>query len=252
MGMASNDYEEEYLWGATFTAANKEFTWSPEESEKDGATEEEDKDDPSVKPGHRLLLKTAVLMPEAKKDDVCILQVESEGYNKAKVITPIVAMRGGTDHQLYVDVLVPHKATFKLVQGEGPIHLVGSHCVNFYGYRLVIISVVTQQENFGDFYGRDVGGDYSDDETDNTMDEESEEQQAGSKEKKLSGKKESPGKAGDNKTPVKESSEEKKKSPGKDEKKESPAKERENSGGKKRKASEDKANSAEKKKKGEN
>ena len=137
MGMAGNDYEEEYLWGATFTSANKEFTWSPEESEKDGATEEEDKDDPSVKPGHRLLLKTAVLMPEAKKDDVCILQVESEGYNKTKVITPIVAMRGGADHQLYVDVLVPHKATFKLIQGEGPIHLVGSHCVNFYGYRLV-------------------------------------------------------------------------------------------------------------------
>ena len=143
MGMAGNDYEEEYLWGATFTSANKEFTWSPEESEKDGATEEEDKDDPSVKPGHRLLLKTAVLMPEAKKDDVCILQVESEGYNKTKVITPIVAMRGGADHQLYVDVLVPHKATFKLIQGEGPIHLVGSHCVNFFGYRLVINSVLT-------------------------------------------------------------------------------------------------------------
>ena len=188
MGMAGNDYEEEYLWGATFTSANKEFTWSPEESEKDGATEEEDKDDPSVKPGHRLLLKTAVLMPEAKKDDVCILQVESEGYNKTKVITPIVAMRGGADHQLYVDVLVPHKATFKLIQGEGPIHLVGSHI----------------------------------------------------------------GKAADNKTPVKESTEDKKKSPEKEDKKESPAKTRENSGGKKRKASEDKANSAEKKKKGDN
>merc|ERR1740128_1088100 len=120
-----------------------------------------------------------------------------------KVITPIVAMRGGADHQLYVDVLVPHKATFKLIQGEGPIHLVGSHCVNFYGYR-------------------DVGGDYSDDESDNTMDEETEEQQSESKEKKPSGKKESP------------------------------AKSRENSGGKKRKASEDKANSAEKKKKGDN
>merc|ERR1740128_954526 len=118
-----------------------------------------------------------------------------------KVITPIVAMRGGADHQLYVDVLVPHKATFKLIQGEGPIHLVGSHCVNFYGYR-------------------DVGGDYSDDESDNTMDEETEEQQTESKEKKLSGKKDSPGKAGDNKTPVKESSEDKKKSPEKEDKKE--------------------------------
>ena len=135
--MVNNDYEEELLWAATFTAANKELVWNPEESEKDGDTEEEDKDDPSVKPGHRLLLKNAVLMPEAKKDDVCIIQVESEGYNKTKVITPIIAMKGGADYQQYVDILVPNKATFKLIQGEGPIHLVGSHCVNFYGYRLV-------------------------------------------------------------------------------------------------------------------
>ena len=50
--------------------------------------------------------------------------------NYLKVITPIVAMRGGEDHQQYVDILIPHKATFKLIQGEGPVHLVGS----LYGY----------------------------------------------------------------------------------------------------------------------
>jgi len=228
-GMVNNDYEEELLWAATFTAANKELVWNPEESEKDGDTEEEDKDDPSVKPGHRLLLKNAVLMPEAKKDDVCIIQVESEGYNETKVITPIIAMKGGTDYQQYVDILVPNKATFKLIQGEGPIHLVGSHCVNFYGYR-------------------DVGGDLTDGEGDDTMDEDKEEQKTG--EKKPSGKKESPSKAGDKKSPTKEA-EEKKASPEKEkaEKKESPSKTRETSGGKKRKASEEKTSSAEKKKK---
>jgi len=228
-GMVNNDYEEELLWAATFTAANKELVWNPEESEKDGDTEEEDKDDPSVKPGHRLLLKNAVLMPDAKKDDVCIIQVESEGYNMTKVITPIIAMKGGTDYQQYVDILVPNKATFKLIQGEGPIHLVGSHCVNFYGYR-------------------DVGGDLTDGDDDNTMDEDKEEQKTG--EKKPSGKKESPSKAGDKKSPTKEA-EEKKASPEKEkaEKKESPSKTRETSGGKKRKASEEKTSSAEKKKK---
>ena len=98
-GMVNNDYEEELLWAATFTAANKELIWNPEESEKDSDNEEEDKDDPSVKPGHRLLIKNAVLMPDARKDDVCIIQVESEGYNMTKVITPIIAMKGGTDYQ---------------------------------------------------------------------------------------------------------------------------------------------------------
>jgi len=228
-GMVNNDYEEELLWAATFTAANKELIWNPEESEKDGDTEEEDKDDPSVKPGHRLLLKNAVLMPDAKKDDVCIIQVESEGYNMTKVITPIIAMKGGTDYQQYVDILVPNKATFKLIQGEGPIHLVGSHCVNFYGYR-------------------DVGGDLTDGEGDESMDEDTEEKKT--EEKKSSGKKESPSKAGDKKSPTKEA-EGKKASPEKEkaEKKDSPVKTRETSGGKKRKASEEKTSSAEKKKK---
>ena len=132
--MVGNYPEEEFLWGATFTGANKEFVWDSE-SEKTGASEEEERDDPSVKPGHRLILKNAILMPEAKKDEVCLIQVESEGYNKTKVITPVVAMKGGEHYQQYVDLLIPHKATFKLVQGEGPIHLSGSHCVNFDGYR---------------------------------------------------------------------------------------------------------------------
>ena len=92
-------------------------------------------DDPSVKPGHRLLLKSAILMPTAKEGDVSIVQIESEGYNKAKVVTPIVAMKAGADYQQYVDVLIPDNATFKLIQGEGPVSLIGSHCVDFYGYK---------------------------------------------------------------------------------------------------------------------
>merc|ERR1712098_984533 len=48
------------------------------------------------------------------------------------------------------DVLIPHNATFKLIQGEGPISLVGSHCVDFYGYK-------------------DVGGNYSDDEAEDDV-----------------------------------------------------------------------------------
>ena len=91
-----------------------------------------------MKPGNRLLLKSAVLMPSAKAGEASVVQVETEGYNNTKVVTPIVAMRGGEDHQQYVDILIPHKATFKLIQGEGPVHLVGSHCVNFYGYRWTI------------------------------------------------------------------------------------------------------------------
>merc|ERR1712013_965043 len=97
------------------------------------ATKDDEKDQ-SVKPGHKLLIKSAILMPSAKADEVTIVQIESEGYNKQKVVVPICAMKGGSDLQQYVDLLVPSNAKFTLLQGEGPINLLGSHCVDFFGY----------------------------------------------------------------------------------------------------------------------
>merc|ERR1711942_229566 len=130
--VASSNVEEEYLWSCTLNAETKEFSWNPEDPSD---TKEDDDADPSVKPGHRLLIKTAVLMPTSKKDEVTIVQIEGEGYNKSKVVVPICAMKGGRDVQQYLDLLVPCPSKLSLLQGEGPIHLAGSHCVDFYGYR---------------------------------------------------------------------------------------------------------------------
>merc|ERR1712098_271411 len=78
----------------------------------------------------------AVLMPAAKNGEVTIVQVESDGYKDAAVTVPICAMKGGADLQRYLDVLIPSPpATLKLVRGKGPIHLVGSHCVDYYGFK---------------------------------------------------------------------------------------------------------------------
>ena len=132
--VGGNSVEEEYLWSCTLTGSDKEYSWAPEDPSD---TQEDDEKDPSVKPGHRLLIKSAILMPTAKTDEVTVVQIESEGYNKQKVIVPICAMKGGSDFQQYVDLLVPCPAKLKLLQGEGPINLIGSHCVDFYGYRSV-------------------------------------------------------------------------------------------------------------------
>ena len=48
---------------------------------------------------------------------------------------PIVAMKGGEDLQKFVDLLVPGPAKIKIIHGEGPINLVGSHCVDYYGFK---------------------------------------------------------------------------------------------------------------------
>merc|ERR1719234_525437 len=71
-------------------------------------------------------------MPTAKKDDINIVEIESEGYNQEKVKVPILAMRGGTNLQTYVDILVPSNAKLTLIKGEGPVHLIGSHCIDFF------------------------------------------------------------------------------------------------------------------------
>ena len=119
--LAGANVEEEYLWSCTLSAATKEYVWQPKEPEDFAG---------DVKPGHRLLIKTAILMPSAKKDEVTIVEVESEGYNKKQVKLPIVAMKAGVDCQKYIDLLIPGSpATIRIVQGEGPLHLVGSHCV---------------------------------------------------------------------------------------------------------------------------
>jgi len=209
--VAGNNVEEEYLWSCTLSGANKEYTWSPEDP---ADSKEDDEADPSVKPGHRLLVKTAILMPSAKKDEVTIVQIQGEGYNKAKVEVPICAMKAGQDTQQYVDLLIPCPAKLVLMQGEGPIHLVGSHCVDFFGYR-------------------DTGaGDDSEDEgTEDDADmEEAEDLAKDAKEN------------GDMKTTPSKKEGDKKKTP---EKGKTPEKEE----GKKRKASEDQPRSAEKKQK---
>merc|ERR1712025_655527 len=91
--------------------------------------------------------------PEAKVDEVTVIQLEGEGFNKVKMTVPICAMKGGRDCQQMVDLLIPCNAKLSLLQGEGPVHLVGSHCVDFYGYR-------------------DTGAGDDDDEDENTEDED--------------------------------------------------------------------------------
>ena len=44
-------------------------------------------------------------------------------------------MKGGAELQKYVDLLVPTPAKLKIIHGEGPINLVGSHCVDYFGFK---------------------------------------------------------------------------------------------------------------------
>ena len=82
------DVEEEYMWSCALTGTNKEYSWDPvtlEPAKEEGNGKEYKGRQVQVKPSHRLFIKTAILMPSAKKDEVTVVEIESEGYNKQKV-----------------------------------------------------------------------------------------------------------------------------------------------------------------------
>ena len=71
----------------------------------------------------------AVLGPEAKEDEINVVEVEAMGY-KSDVKYPITVLRGGVQHQSLLDLLFPDPpVTFKLIKGSGPVHLLGNHSV---------------------------------------------------------------------------------------------------------------------------
>jgi len=211
--LSGPNIEEEYMWSVTLDGNTKEYSWKP----TDPADEDtEDEEDPSCKPNHRLLIKTAILHPDAAKDEVTMLQIETKGYKDEKVNTPFLAMKSGVNLQQYVDLLVPDLATIKIVSGAGPITLLGSHCVDFYDYR-----------NYG-------GDDTLDDEeeSENSEDDEmdAEEQETVAVKKEVKKKEEvkeeevAPVKEG-KKTPKKEEAKEEEVAPVKEGKKKMPKKE---------------------------
>ena len=82
---SANNVEEEFMWACLLDEDSKEFEWLPEDPTKPKNEDESEE----LKPSHRLLIKNAILMPEAEKDDVNVVQIECEGYNKKKVFLRI-------------------------------------------------------------------------------------------------------------------------------------------------------------------
>lgn len=72
----------------------------------------------------------AVLGPEVPDGEVNVIEVEAMGY-KSDIKFPVVVLKGGAGHsQCVLDLLFPDPpVTFKLVKGNGPIHLLGNHSV---------------------------------------------------------------------------------------------------------------------------
>ena len=103
----------------------KEIEWNPEKN-----SSKEDKEDDMLFPCHSLMIKEAILSHEAVDGEVAVIEAEAVGYELSNIKTLISVLVQGKDHQHSLGLLFKDPPVkLRLVQGSGPVHLVGVHHV---------------------------------------------------------------------------------------------------------------------------
>lgn len=110
---------DEYFYALTLEGKQSSEVWDPEAK---GAEE--------YQGGHKLIIKQALLGPEATEGEVNVVQVEAMTW-KDSVKIPVATLKaGGPNNQVLLDLSFPDPpVTFTLVQGSGPVHIIGHHLI---------------------------------------------------------------------------------------------------------------------------
>ncbi|XP_058803763.1 nucleoplasmin-like protein isoform X3 [Phymastichus coffea] len=110
---------EEYLYGVTLDGAKTSEVWDPEPKNEDSDSNQQFGVD------QKLIIKMALLGPEAKPGELNVLQVEAMGL-KGPIKIPIALLEMGKTSQIILDLSFPDPpVTFSLIKGSGPVHIVG-------------------------------------------------------------------------------------------------------------------------------
>ncbi|CAH1118949.1 unnamed protein product [Phaedon cochleariae] len=109
---------DEYFFAMTLKGKNSEV-WDPEAK---GAED--------YQGGHKLIIKQALLGPEATDGELNVVQVEAMTW-KDSVKIPVATLKaGGSNNQVLLDLSFPDPpVTFSLIQGNGPVHIIGHHLI---------------------------------------------------------------------------------------------------------------------------
>lgn len=81
--------------------------------------------------GHKLVIRQALLGPEAKEGEVNVVQVEAMTW-KDSITIPVATLTAGPNgsSQCLLDLSFPDPpVTFSLLQGSGPVHIIGHHLI---------------------------------------------------------------------------------------------------------------------------
>uniref|UniRef100_H2ZNA0 Nucleoplasmin core domain-containing protein n=1 Tax=Ciona savignyi TaxID=51511 RepID=H2ZNA0_CIOSA len=106
------DSSKEYFWCAKLDKKNKVNQW---EGRDDGVLEQ-------------LVLKRACIAAGAKQGERNLIEVTSFNHKQEKVEACICSLRGGAQEDVALaDLTIFPPAIFKLIEGNGPVHIVGNH-----------------------------------------------------------------------------------------------------------------------------
>ncbi|CAH0554588.1 unnamed protein product [Brassicogethes aeneus] len=110
---------DEYFYALTLKGKQSSEVWDPEA-----------KGDGDFQGGHKLIIKQALLGPEATEGEVNVVQVEAMTW-KDSVKIPVATLKaGGANNQVLLDLSFPDPpVTFTLIQGNGPVHIIGHHLI---------------------------------------------------------------------------------------------------------------------------
>ncbi|XP_008555160.1 nucleoplasmin-like protein isoform X1 [Microplitis mediator] len=152
---------EEYLYGITLQGANASEVWDPEHKNDDA-----DGGNQHFGVDQKLIIKMALLGPEAKVGELNVLQVEAMGL-KGLIKTPIALLERGKTEQIILDLSFPDPpVTFSLVKGSGPIHIVGHNLLGTHMEEFDDLEEEMDEENMED----------DDEEKDTEVDEDEDEE----------------------------------------------------------------------------
>ncbi|XP_078048794.1 nucleoplasmin-like protein isoform X1 [Augochlora pura] len=136
---------EEYLYGITLEGANSSEVWDPEHKNDDA-----DGTNQHFGADQKLIIKMALLGPEAKTGELNVLQVEAMGL-KGPIKTPIALLEMGKTAQIILDLSFPDPpVTFTLVKGSGPVHIVGHNLLGTHMEEFDDMDDEMEEENIDD------------------------------------------------------------------------------------------------------
>jgi len=105
---------DEFFYGVTLSQAGASVTWDPENKDE-------------YPNNFKLIIKQILLGHEAKENEFNVVEVEAMSL-RDPIKIPIAVLKVGETRSVRTDLEFPEApVTFKLIEGNGPVHIHGQH-----------------------------------------------------------------------------------------------------------------------------